>query len=126
AMPILESISRRRATTAARLSAERWLHDVMNRVQSASAVDEVFSTGLLLDLKVFKRSLGEDLADPSILHAVVMLNLEILARLDFLAESEGLPPGEVGFWFWKIDLQLQRVLRRQTESDRPESARLEK
>lgn len=107
----LEGLSSHRATEESGRSAVKFFHEAMSRLEQCTDVDEVFDSGLLLDLQGYKRALGADLLDPRILYSSTLLNNSITRRLRFLVGLEGLPPAALAVRYQKLDQKLREIFR---------------
>lgn len=123
AKPLLEALTPRRATPDSRRTAIAFLHEAMGRLIRCSAIDEIFDSGLMIDLQGYKRTLGDDFLDPEILYALAALNVTLTERLQFLVAQEGLPPGELRVRFAKLDAKLRSIFKDTRIFDSPTSKR---
>lgn len=111
AKPIIERVSKHRASDESRAKAIAFFHEANTRLEGYLAVEEIFDGGLLLDLQGYRRAVGRDILDPEIMFASAAINVAIGRKLYYLARLEGLPAGELNLRLQKLDSKLRAIFR---------------
>jgi hypothetical protein len=95
------------------------------RLAMLATLDDVFSSGLYMDVRGYKVALKDERLDPDILHAAAAFNLAFRARIEELQHAAGIPETVLAARFLAAEEQIELLFgtRASTLDEVPELSR---
>lgn len=104
--------------------AKTFLHDAGRRLATFGSLNALFSSGLLVDVRGYKLSLGTQILAPELMAGVLELNEAIDTTIERLAAAERTTEHELAAQLAEVDARIKAVFERDRTDEAERSARL--